>query len=62
MTRIKAAEYKHYLLSEIQACVQIHLRGLRSSWSPRGLWHLVLRRIASRRIKGILNRIRSDEV
>jgi tRNA A-37 threonylcarbamoyl transferase component Bud32 len=49
----------HGLLDEIEACVQVHLNGLPASWSMRGLWHVVLRRIASRRIAEILGRLRT---
>ena len=48
------------LLDEIEACVWVHLNGLRASWSVRGMWHVLLRRMSSRRIDGILQRTMHD--
>jgi O-antigen/teichoic acid export membrane protein/serine/threonine-protein kinase RIO1 len=59
MKRIGSAAEQLLLLDEIQACVQVHLERLHVSWSPRGLWHVFLRRIAFRRIDGILARLRA---
>jgi O-antigen/teichoic acid export membrane protein len=60
MKGIVPAGKKHCLLDEIQACVQMQLKGLRVSWSPRGMWRLFLKRTASRRIGLILGRLRAD--
>jgi O-antigen/teichoic acid export membrane protein len=58
--RIGLAGERHRLLNEIQACVQVHLNSLDLSWSARGLWHVVLRQVASRRINQILGRLRAE--
>jgi O-antigen/teichoic acid export membrane protein len=48
------------LLDEIQACAHVHLRALDVSWSCRGLWRILLRRVAARRIDGFLANFRRD--
>jgi hypothetical protein len=53
-------EEKQWLLDEVQACTWTHLKGLQLSWGPRGLWHILLRRVASRRIDRLLGRLRTD--
>jgi len=53
-------EDKQRLLDEIQAFTRLHLKGLDLSWSPRGLWHVLLRRVASRRIDAILGRLKAE--
>jgi hypothetical protein len=53
-------EEKQWLLDEIHACVRAHLKSLDLSLSPRGLWHVLLRRVATRRIDRILARLRTD--
>jgi hypothetical protein len=50
------------LLDEIGACAQMHLKRIRASWSPRGIWRLFVRQTASRSIDEILGRLRSDAV
>ncbi len=59
-SRIETTEQRFRLLDEIDACVRTHLSGLQASLSPRGLWHLVLRAIASRRVDEILRRLRAE--
>lgn len=54
-----AAEQQDGLLDEIRACVRAHLDSLSTSWSPRGLWCALLKRIARRRIEGILGSIQA---
>lgn len=51
---------KQSLLDEIQACTRVHLQTLNLSWSLRGLWYLLLRQIASRRIDHLLLRLRNE--
>ena len=58
MKKIGTVREKLCLLDEIRACVRVHLKRLRFSWSRSGIWHLLLRRIASRRIDAILGRLR----
>ncbi len=53
-------EEKQSLLREVEACIQVHLRELGGSWSPRGLWRVLLRRLASRRIGACLCRFRAE--
>jgi hypothetical protein len=53
-------EEKQQLLNEIEACVQGHLKMLEPWWSPHGLWHALVRSVASRRIDRLLARLRTD--
>jgi O-antigen/teichoic acid export membrane protein len=53
-------EERREFLDEIEACVSRHLKTLEPSWSPPGLWHLIVKRIASRRIDRLLARLRAD--
>jgi len=53
-------EERQSFLDEIEACVGGHLRTLEPSWSPSGLWHLVVRQSASRRIDRQLAKLRAD--
>ena len=53
-------EEKQWLLDEIHACARAHLKSVDLSLSPRGLWHVLLRRVASRRIDRLLARLRTD--
>jgi O-antigen/teichoic acid export membrane protein/thymidylate kinase/tRNA A-37 threonylcarbamoyl transferase component Bud32 len=58
LSKIEATDQRIRLLDEIETCVETHLTGLQASWSPRGLWHLALRAVASRRVEAILRRLR----
>ncbi len=60
LERAGSAGEKTSLLDETQACVRVYLNQLRVSSSPRGVWHLLLRRIASHRIEAILARLRGE--
>lgn len=51
---------KQSLLDEIDLCAQAHVRQIGRSLSPRGLWHVVLRQVASRRIDKFLEKLRTD--
>jgi O-antigen/teichoic acid export membrane protein len=53
-------EEKQWLLDEIHAGARAHLKSLDLSLSPRGLWHLLLRPVVSRRIDRLLARLRAD--
>lgn len=53
-------EDKRRLLDEIQGCARGHLKTLELSWSPHGLWHAVVRSVASRRIDRLLAKLRTD--
>ena len=54
-------EEKKRLLDEIHARVRAHLMtSLDTSLSPRGLWLVLVRRIASRRIERLLTKLRTD--
>ncbi len=57
---VASREEKRSLLDEVEACVRAHLEALGLSWSPRGLWRLLLRPLAARRIDGLLTRLRND--
>jgi O-antigen/teichoic acid export membrane protein len=51
---------KRSLLDEIDLCAQAHVRQIGRSLSPRGLWHVVLRQVAFRRIDKFLEKLRTD--
>jgi len=51
---------KQSLLDEIDLCARAHVRQIGQSLSPRGLWHMVLRQVAFRRIDKFLEKLRSD--
>jgi hypothetical protein len=53
-------EEKQRLLDEIHACARAHLKSVDLSLSPRGLWNVLLRRVASRRIDRLLAGLRTD--
>ena len=57
---IGPSDEKQSLLDEIGACARAHLKRLDWSWSLRGLWYVVLRPIASRRIDAMLSRLRAE--
>jgi hypothetical protein len=48
------------MLDEIQACAREHLKTLDLSWSPRGLWCVLLKQIASRRIDAMFGRLKAE--
>jgi O-antigen/teichoic acid export membrane protein/thymidylate kinase len=54
---IEARPAQQAFVGEVRACAQSHLRRLSGSWSPRGIWHFLLRRIASRRIEKIVAKL-----
>jgi O-antigen/teichoic acid export membrane protein len=58
LERTAVAE-QHGLLEEIQAWVQVHLNQMPVSRSPRGIWHLLLKRITARRIAAILAKLKA---
>jgi O-antigen/teichoic acid export membrane protein len=51
---------KQLLLDEIDLCAQAHVRQIGRSLSPRGLWRVVLRQVASRRIDKFLEKLRTE--
>ena len=53
-------EERQLLLNEIQALTRVRLRGLDPSWSPRGLGHVLVRRVAFHRIDPILGRLTGE--
>jgi O-antigen/teichoic acid export membrane protein len=53
-------EEKQRMLDEIHACAREHLKTLDLSWSPRGLWCVLLKQIASRRIDAMLGRLKAE--
>lgn len=60
LQRIGSAAEQVRVLDEIESCARVYLNGLQGSWSPRGLWRVILRQIASRRIDTLLGRLRAD--
>jgi O-antigen/teichoic acid export membrane protein len=50
-------EEKRLLLKEIEACAEARLKTLTPSWSPRGLWQLLVKRIAAHHIDASLRRL-----
>jgi len=59
--RVAPADHKNRLLDEIHACTQIHLECLQPSWTPRGLWRILVRQLATRRIDKLLARLRTEQ-
>jgi O-antigen/teichoic acid export membrane protein len=55
-----ASEGYHAALDEIHACVRAYLDRLRAAPSPRGLWYVLLRRIALRRLDQVFGRLKAD--
>jgi hypothetical protein len=55
-------EQKRLLLAEIDACVDARLKTLEPSWSLRGLWQLLVKKIAVHRIDAMLGRLRGGLV
>jgi O-antigen/teichoic acid export membrane protein len=53
-------EEKQRVLDEIHSCAREHLKTLDRSWSPRGLWCVLLKQIASRRIDVMLGRLKAE--
>jgi O-antigen/teichoic acid export membrane protein len=60
LRRIGPRDQRYRLLDEVHACARIHLQILRGAWTPRGIWRLYIRHLASRRIDEILARLRVD--
>lgn len=56
LATLKEPEEKQRLIEEVRACARAELEALDLSWSPRGLYHLVQRVIAARRIDRLLAR------
>lgn len=57
---IGPSKEKQSLLDEIELCAQAHVRQIGRSLSPRGLWHVVLRQVAFRRIDKFIEKLRTD--
>jgi O-antigen/teichoic acid export membrane protein len=57
---IDCLEDKRQLLLEIRFYLRAHLDTLEVSWSPQGLWHGIIRKLASRRIEQILAELGSE--
>jgi hypothetical protein len=54
-------DQKQQLLDEIEACARAHLKSLELTWSLSALWHVFLRRVASRYIDTVINTLRTQE-
>jgi tRNA A-37 threonylcarbamoyl transferase component Bud32 len=61
LTTVDAPEEKRRLIEEVRACARAELEALDLPWSPRGLYRLLQRRIATRRIDRLLARVLADE-
>ncbi|WP_154071099.1 hypothetical protein [Bradyrhizobium lablabi] len=57
---IKPLEEKQRSLDEIEACARAHLKRLAASWSLRGLWYVLIKYIASRRIDTMVGRLKAE--
>jgi hypothetical protein len=57
---INPFEEKQWGLDEIEACARAHLKRFPLARSPRGLWHVLLKHIASRRIDIMLGRLKAE--
>jgi hypothetical protein len=59
---VDSLDEKRVLLNEIEACVDARLNTLEPSWSPRGLWRLLVKKIAIHRVDAMLRRLEVDLV
>jgi hypothetical protein len=57
---IDSAAERAALLDEVARCARVHLRRIKAGWSPVGLWHVLLRRIAARHIDRTLRGLQTD--
>jgi O-antigen/teichoic acid export membrane protein len=57
LTTVDAPEEKRRLIEEVRAFVRAELEALDLSWSPRGLYRLLQRHVATRRIDRLLARV-----
>jgi hypothetical protein len=53
-------EEKRRMLDELRDCTQCHIRAIGSSISPHGLWHVITRWIALRRVDAVLFQMRTQ--
>ena len=60
LDKIESLEDKRQLLLEIGFYVRAHMDTIQVSWSPQGLWHGILRRLASQRIEQVLAELGSE--
>lgn len=60
LTTVDAPEEKRMLIEEVRAFTRAELEALELPWSPRGLYRLVQRRVATRRIDRLLARVLTD--
>jgi len=58
---VATSDQKQELLDEIEVCARAHLKSLQLTWSLSGLWHVLLRRVASRYISTIISILRTQE-
>jgi O-antigen/teichoic acid export membrane protein len=57
---VESAEDRLQFLAEIEACARAHLRTLEPSWSLPGLWHILVRHLAARRIDRLIAGLRVE--
>jgi hypothetical protein len=60
LTMVDAPEEKRMLIEEVRAFTRAELEALDVPWSPRGLYRLLQRRVATRRIDRLLARVLAD--
>ena len=59
--RLRFSEARRQVSDEIWACSEAHLaQTLDLSWSPRGLWHRFIERVAVHRIRMMLDNVMAD--
>lgn len=62
LERLDSVHEKTCLLDEVDACARVHLRRIKATWSPAGIWRLLLRQIVSRSIAQTIHRLRAVAV
>jgi RIO-like serine/threonine protein kinase len=59
MKKIHSRIEEQRLLDEIHSCTQVHVKRIHVSWSPIGLFRLIVRQTASRCVHEMLNKLQS---
>lgn len=55
--RLSDPVQRRQLLEETRICCDLHLAGIRTSWTPPGLWRRVVQRFSSAHINRVLERV-----
>jgi O-antigen/teichoic acid export membrane protein len=60
LRRVAPADQRLALLDEVHGCARVYLESLVPSWTLRGLWRRVVRRIATGRIDEVIRKLRAE--